>query len=157
MNSLLHIIVHYYIKILFLAGCLLNFHEGVRTQAASWIPFAWMPAYDDKLAPSRDKSGFESNAARRVRLEHKALLHVFKDWDGAASTFNGRPNGRITGMDMRHLLLLLPFLPFDLLHDEVHDHNSPHGTSYESPAADLIAWVLVLLEWYRLYRCRSWQ
>jgi hypothetical protein len=76
---------------------------------------------------------------------------------GAASTFQGRPNGRITGMDMRHLLLLLPFLLFDLLHDEVHDHNSLHGTSYESPAADLIAWVLVLLEWYRLYRCRSFQ
>ena len=76
---------------------------------------------------------------------------------GAASSFQGRPNGRITGMDMRHLLLLLPFLLFDLLHDEVHDHNSLHGTSYESPAADLIAWVLVLLEWYRLYRCRSFQ
>ena len=76
---------------------------------------------------------------------------------GAASSFHGRPNGRITGMDMRHLLLLLPFLLFDLLHDEVHDHNSLHGTSYESPAADLIAWVLVLLEWYRLYRCHSFQ
>ena len=49
---------------------------------------------------------------------------------GAASSFSGRPNGRITGMDMRHLLLLLPFLLFDLLHDEVHDHNSLHGTSY---------------------------
>ena len=73
---------------------------------------------------------------------------------GAASTFNGRPNGRITGMDMRHLLLLLPFLLFDLLHDEVDEHNSLHGTSYESPAADLIAWVLILLEWYRLYRYR---
>ena len=60
-------------------------------------------------------------------------------------------------MDMRHLLLLLPFLLFDLLHDEVHDHNSLHGTSYESPAADLIAWVLVLLEWYRLYRYRSFK
>jgi hypothetical protein len=46
---------------------------------------------------------------------------------GAASSFRGRPNGRITGMDMRHLLLLLPFLLFDLLHDEVHDHNSLHA------------------------------
>jgi hypothetical protein len=72
---------------------------------------------------------------------------------GAASSFHGRPNGRITGMDMRHLLLLLPFLLFD----EVHDHNSLHGTSFESPAADLIAWVLILLEWYRLYRCHSFQ
>jgi len=81
MNSLLHIIVYYYIRTLLLAGCLLNFHEGVRTQATSWIPFAWMPVYDDKLAPNRDKAGFESHTARRVRLEHEALSHVFKDWD----------------------------------------------------------------------------
>ena len=68
-------------KYFLLAGCLLNFHEGVRTQATSWIPFAWMPAYDDQLAPNRDKAGFESHTARRVRLEHEALSHVFKDWD----------------------------------------------------------------------------
>ena len=29
---------------------------------------------------------------------------------GTASKINGRPDGRITGTDMRHLLLLLPFL-----------------------------------------------
>ena len=55
-------------------------------------------------------------------------------------------------MDMRHLLLLLPFLLFDLLHDTVDDHNERHGTAHESPAQGLIEWVLVLLEWYRLYR-----
>ena len=71
---------------------------------------------------------------------------------GAATKINGRPDGRITGTDMRHLLLLLPFLLFDLLQDEVEEHNSHNGTDYESPAPDLIAWVLVLLEWYRLYR-----
>ena len=31
----------------------------------------------------------------------------------------GRPSGRVTGVDLRHLLLLLPFLLFDLLYDEV--------------------------------------
>ena len=55
-------------------------------------------------------------------------------------------------MDMRHMLLLLPFLLFDLLQDEVDEHNSRHGTDSQSPAQDLIDWVLVLLEWYRLYR-----
>ena len=44
-----------------------------------------MPAYDDKLAPNRPKLGpllgFESHAARRLRLEHEALSYVFKDWD----------------------------------------------------------------------------
>jgi len=71
---------------------------------------------------------------------------------GAASRINGRPHGRITGTDMRHLLLLLPFLLFDLLDDDVEEHNTLHDTHHESPAPDLIAWVLVLLEWYRLYR-----
>jgi hypothetical protein len=71
---------------------------------------------------------------------------------GAASRISGRPDGRITGMDMRHLLLLLPFLLFDLLQDTVDEHNYLHGTSHKSPAQDLIDWILVLLEWYRLYR-----
>ena len=71
---------------------------------------------------------------------------------GDASKLDGRPDGRITGMDMRHLLLLLPFLLFDLLHDTVADHNEQRGTDHVSPAQDLIDWVLVLLEWYRLYR-----
>jgi hypothetical protein len=74
---------------------------------------------------------------------------------GAASTFNGRPSGRITGTDMRHLLLLLPFLLFDLLHDEVNEHNNQHYTDHESPASELIDWVSVLLQWYRLYRCHT--
>ena len=55
-------------------------------------------------------------------------------------------------MDMRNLLLLLPFLLFDLLQDTVTDHNDLHGTSHVSPAQEMIDWVLVLLEWYRLYR-----
>ena len=71
---------------------------------------------------------------------------------GAAGRFTGRPDGRITGMDLRHLLLLLPFLLFDLLQDTVDNHNILHGTNHVSPAQDLIDWVLVLLEWYRLYR-----
>ena len=71
---------------------------------------------------------------------------------GAASRFGGRPDGRITGMDMHHLLVLLPFLLFDLLQDTVIEHNELHGTAHVSPAQDLINWILVLLEWYRLYR-----
>ena len=72
--------------------------------------------------------------------------------EGSASKFSGRPNGRITGVDMRHILLLLPYLLFDLLNDVVDEHNIKHHTDLTSPANDLIAWILVLLEWYRLYR-----
>ena len=56
-------------------------HEGVRTQATLWIPFAWMPVYYPKLAPDRLGKGFASHTARRLRLEHDSLAHVFKDWD----------------------------------------------------------------------------
>ena len=64
-----------------MTGCLLNYHEGVRTQATSWIPFAWMPVYDEKLAPNRPTRGYQSHTPRRIRLEHAALSHIFKDWD----------------------------------------------------------------------------
>ena len=65
---------------------------------------------------------------------------------------NGRPSGRVTAVDQRHLLLLLPVLLFDLLHDEVQEFNSKKGTHHVSPASKLITLVLALLEWYRLYR-----
>ena len=64
-----------------MTGCLLNYHEGVRTQATSWIPFAWMPVYDEKLAPNRPARGYQSHTPRRIRLDHEALSHIFKDWD----------------------------------------------------------------------------
>ena len=70
---------------------------------------------------------------------------------GAAPKINGRPNGRITGKDMRHLLLLLPFLLFELLEDEI-EQNNVNAIHLINPCHQLIAWVLILLEWYHLYR-----
>ena len=47
----------------------------------------------DKLAQNRDIARFESHTARRIRLEHEALSHVFKDWDvrtrGAVPLYRG--------------------------------------------------------------------
>ena len=40
-----------------------------------------MPVYDNALAPDRPGKGFACHTARRLRLEHEALAHVFKDWD----------------------------------------------------------------------------
>ena len=57
---------------------------------------------------------------------------------GSSPTINGRPNGSITGVDMRHLLLLLPYLLFDLLHSEVSGFNQLHDTHHVSPAQKLI-------------------
>jgi hypothetical protein len=53
---------------------------------------------------------------------------------------------------MRHLLLLLPFLLFDLLDDDISQYNTKHGTNHVGPAQVLISVVLALLEWYHLYR-----
>ena len=53
---------------------------------------------------------------------------------------------------MRHLLLLLPFLLFDLLHEEVKDFNTKNESHHISPVSKLITLVLALLEWYRFYR-----
>ena len=43
---------------------------------------------------------------------------------------------------MRHLLLLLPFLLFDMLHHDVQEFNSREGTRLVSPASKLITLVL---------------
>ena len=70
----------------------------------------------------------------------------------AGLKINGSLIGRITGVDMRHLLLLLPFLLFDLLDDEISNHNTRSGADHSGPARVLISVVLALLEWYHLYR-----
>ena len=40
-----------------------------------------MPQYEDALAPGRGGQGYEGHPARRARLEHQALSHVFFDFD----------------------------------------------------------------------------
>ena len=55
-------------------------------------------------------------------------------------------------LTVKSLGWICAILLFDLLQDDLEEHNSLKGTSLESPASDLIAWVLVLLEWYCLYR-----
>jgi hypothetical protein len=74
----------------------------------------------------------------------------------AGLKINGSLHGLITGVDMRHLLLLLPFLLFDLLDDEISNHNTRNGTDHSGPACVLISVVLTLLEWYHLYRCAEY-
>ena len=72
-----------------------------------------------------------------------------------AAKMSGQVHGAITGVDLRHLLLLLPFLLFDLLDDEIKNFNENHGTDHINPAHILIKWVLLLLEWYHLYRYQA--
>ena len=73
---------------------------------------------------------------------------------GAAASLkiSGKVGGQITGTDLRHILLLLPFLLFDLLDQEIGDYNASPGADLINPAHQLIKLVLSLLEWYHLLR-----
>ena len=63
---------------------------------------------------------------------------------------------RIRASDMRHVLLVLPFLLHDLLKDEVAAFNIryPVGPPIVDPSAELIEVTLMLLSWYHLLRQR---
>ena len=58
----------------------------------------------------------------------------------------------MSGVDMGHLLLLLPFLLSDLLEDEIQQYNTSHGASLINPCHQLISLTIAVLEWYHLYR-----
>ena len=64
-----------------IADTLFNLHESERSKITAWIPFAWMPVYEDTLAPDRLSQGFHGHPARRQRLEHQALCYVFQNWE----------------------------------------------------------------------------
>jgi hypothetical protein len=70
----------------------------------------------------------------------------------AAGRVPGKIHGSITGVDMHHLLLLLPFLLFDLMNQEINACNERNNSHPINPANQLIRLVLLLLEWYHLYR-----
>jgi hypothetical protein len=82
------------------------------------------------------------------------------DTAAASMKISCKVGGQITGVDLLHLLLLLPFLLFDLLDNEIEDYYIQHGAELANPAHQLIKLVLgqllgqllALLEWYHLLR-----
>ena len=67
----------------------------------------------------------------------------------------GKIPGKVRAMDMRHILLLLPFLLHNLLQEEVEEYNSKNPFNPVcDPSNECIGIVLLLLEWYQLYRRR---
>ena len=90
---------------------------------------------------------------------HDCLVPLTK-WCGGMFKFikdNGKPPPRVRAADLRHTLLVLPFLLHDLLRPEIEAHNrqNPRKDHVVDPSAELIGVVLVLLTWYRLARRRS--
>lgn len=65
-------------KYISVAESLLNFHEDVRRK--SWFPFAWFPIYDTDRS-KRPSQGYESDAARQMRLFHDCWRLVLGSWD----------------------------------------------------------------------------
>ena len=58
-------------------------------------------------------------------------------------------------MDMRHVLLLLPFLLEGLMTDEVEEYNSANPLGRTSdPSPKMVNIAVMLLSWYHLYRRR---
>ena len=62
---------------LFFAESLLNFHEDVRRK--TWTPIAWLPIYDAAKS-KRPTQGYESDAARVMRLYHDCWRRILGRW-----------------------------------------------------------------------------
>ena len=90
---------------------------------------------------------------------YDSLLPLTK-WCGGLFTSlrdTGKPPSKMRAADIRHMLLVLPFLLPDLLQPEVEAHNAQNQPADHvvDPSAELIDVVLMLLTWYRLFRRRS--
>ena len=67
----------------------------------------------------------------------------------------GKQAHRVRVMDMRNVLLLLPFLLHNLLEEEVAEYNRKNQFKpIRDPLDECIQMVLLLLEWHHLYRRR---
>jgi hypothetical protein len=90
---------------------------------------------------------------------YDSLLPLTKWCGGVFNSIRdtGKPPSKMRAADMRHMLLVLPFLLPDLLRPEVEVHNAqiPQADHVVDPSAELVEVVLILLTWYRLLRRRS--
>ena len=66
----------------------------------------------------------------------------------------GKLPPRVRAMDMRHVLILLPFLLEGLLTDVVAEHNARNRFIHRvvDPSSQMVEITIILLSWYRLYR-----
>ena len=69
----------------------------------------------------------------------------------------GKHPGKLRASDMRHILLVLPYLLHDLLRPEVEAYNAHKAPEdhVSDPSAECISVVHTFLTWYHLYRRRN--
>ena len=103
----------------------------------------------DTLLPmsSKTRSVFQQLRGSKSKGKKKS-----KAADANAGKISGQVMGTVTGADLRHLLLLLPFLLFDLMDDVINEYNTANNKNLINPVHELIKLVLLLLEWYHLFR-----
>lgn len=93
----------------------------------------------------------------RFRGKHDVLVPVTPYLAGIFQYIrkNKKLPPRVRAVDMRHILLLLPFLMDGLLEDVVQEHNRnyPLRPVYD-PSKELIEITMLFIRWYMLYRRR---
>ena len=67
----------------------------------------------------------------------------------------GKHPCRVRAVDMRNILLMLPFLLHNLLEEEVEEYNRRNPFEpITDPSDECIGIVLLFIDWYHLYRRR---
>ena len=92
----------------------------------------------------------------RLSGRHECLVPV-TPWCAGVFEYlmdNGKPPSKVRASDIRHILLVLPFLLHDLVRPEVEEYNrlNPAEEPLVDPSSDCIDVTLLLLTWYRLFR-----
>ena len=91
----------------------------------------------------------------RLRGLHDTLLPLSGKTTQAFQNLRseGKVHSKVRASDIRHLLLLLPFIVHDLFRSEVDAWNAVAGNpQLEDPSPAIVGICLSLLEWYHLYR-----
>jgi len=92
----------------------------------------------------------------RLSGRHECLVPV-TPWCAGVFEYlldNRKPPSKVRASDLRHILLVLPFLLHDLVRPEVEEYNrlNPAEEPLVDPSSDCIDVTLLLLTWYRLFR-----
>jgi hypothetical protein len=107
---------------------------------------------------SMNMASYSPNNGTRRSGSHDTLISinsaVQKIMDYLAGKDNKKFHGNIRAVDVRNVLLLMPFVMQDVLLPEVNRWNSTHSQDdkVEDPSNSLVDILCLLLEWYQRFR-----